>query len=297
MGGDDETREFVRYWFDLTNRRQLRALSEGISIQRGETIRSALWCAFSKLIIAKARGASWAMDLSHSRPHRVLNREPFRPLPNFLKAVDTIITHSPFPGVDCQKPKADIRQGDARHLPTKSGTIDVVITSPPYLNAIDYVRCNKFSLVWMEHQIHELRKLRSTNIGSEVSRGPKGQEAKIARVLDAMGDHKALSLKTQGMLARYVTDMDLVIREIARVLVPKGRAILVIGDCMMKGVFVSNSRGFLKLGEDHGLKGLEIKARPLPDNRRYLPPPSSDRSGKSFQSRMREEIVLTLGAI
>ena len=98
------------------------------------------------------------------------------------------------------------------------------------------------------------------------------------------------------MLARYVHDMDRVIGEIARVLVPTGRAIFVIGDCTMRGVFVSNSTVFRKLGEEHGLKVVSTKRRPLPDNRRYLPPPSHDLSGKRLQNRVREEIVLTLGA-
>jgi hypothetical protein len=31
----------------------------------------------------------------------------------------------------------------------KGAPVDFVITSPPYLNAIDYVRCSKFTLVWM----------------------------------------------------------------------------------------------------------------------------------------------------
>jgi SAM-dependent methyltransferase len=294
--GDEETRQFARYWFDLTNRRQLRALAQAIAHQRGEAIRSALWCGFSKLIIAKARGASWAMDLSHSRPHKVLDRPPFRPIPNFAKAVEGVIEHSPFSVAEGKLPKATVRRGDARKLPLEDSSIDVVITSPPYLNAIDYIRCNKFSLIWMGHRIGALRELRSSNIGSEVSAGADVKAKKIAGVLKAMGKVDELGPKIQGMLARYVTDMDLVLGEIARVLTPKGRAILVIGDCTMRGVFVSNSKGLLKLAEAHGLKRCGIRARPLPDNRRYLPPPSHDRSGKRLQSRMREEIVVTLCA-
>ena len=52
-------------------------------------------------------------------------------------------------------------------IPIKDGIADLVVTSPPYLNAIDYLRGHKLSLVWMGHQIEELRELRSANIGSE----------------------------------------------------------------------------------------------------------------------------------
>ncbi|MFH1228730.1 MAG: hypothetical protein V1701_12620, partial [Planctomycetota bacterium] len=67
FGCDDETKNFIRYWFDVTNRRQLRALSDAIKEITSSSIRKILWCAFSRLIIAKTQGASWAMDLSHSR--------------------------------------------------------------------------------------------------------------------------------------------------------------------------------------------------------------------------------------
>jgi len=45
----------------------------------------------------------------------------------------------------------------------------VVLTSPPYLNAIDYMRCSKFSLVWMGHTIRELRNIRADSVGTEAS--------------------------------------------------------------------------------------------------------------------------------
>jgi hypothetical protein len=35
--------------------------------------------------------------------------------------------------------------------------VDLIFTSPPHLNAIDYLRCSKFSLVWMGHSIAALR--------------------------------------------------------------------------------------------------------------------------------------------
>lgn len=37
-----------------------------------------------------------------------------------------------------------------------------------------------------------------------------------------------------------------------------------------------------------------IRSRPLPENRRYLPPPESLGAGKQLKKRMREEVILTL---
>jgi len=63
-GSDEETRSFVRYWFDRTNRRQLAALASAIKEVRNRNHRIVFWCAFSRLIITKSIGASLAMDVT-----------------------------------------------------------------------------------------------------------------------------------------------------------------------------------------------------------------------------------------
>ena len=40
------------------------------------------------------------------------------------------------------------------------------MTSPPYLNAIDYMRTSKFSLVFLGSRLNELRAIRSAAIGT-----------------------------------------------------------------------------------------------------------------------------------
>src|SRR5438477_6338277 len=50
-GADAETRSFLRFWFDTTNRRQLAALASAISAMSSTNERNLLWCAFSRLII------------------------------------------------------------------------------------------------------------------------------------------------------------------------------------------------------------------------------------------------------
>lgn len=296
-GCDEETKHFVRYWFDVINRRQLRSLADSISPVTDSATRKLLWCAFSRLIIAKARGASWARDLSHSRPHKATNKPVFRPIPNFLEAVKTIIDNAPFKCSEKEYPKASVKRGDARSIPLPDSFVDIVITSPPYLNAIDYVRCNKFSLVWMRHQISALRDLRSSNIGSEIATGVDEHEPAVAGIMETMEKINRLPIKNRRILARYIRDMDRVIREIGRVLVRGGRCVLVIGDCTMRGVFIRNSEALIKIGEQHGLSTHTVNVRELPPNRRYLPPPSSVHAGEHLQSRMREEVVLTLVAV
>ena len=88
-GSDDETRKFIRYWFDEYARRQLAALSVAISRVHDGATRDVLWCGFSRLIITKQAGASLAMDLSHSRPHREFTHAPVKPFNRFVRTVRT----------------------------------------------------------------------------------------------------------------------------------------------------------------------------------------------------------------
>ncbi|WP_128919140.1 hypothetical protein [Bradyrhizobium nanningense] len=88
---DSETRSFVRYWFDIYARKQLASLANSIHGVRDDHIRDVLWCAFSRLIITKQAGASLAMDLSHSRPHKAFESAPIKPFNKFLSAVDLVL--------------------------------------------------------------------------------------------------------------------------------------------------------------------------------------------------------------
>ena len=142
----------------------------------------------------------------------------------------------------------------------------------------------------MGYPVSTLRNLRASNIGSEVGLHTD-EEADLNRIVREMAGHKSLPLSSQGLLRRYVTDMRAVIREIARVLVLGGRATFVIGNSTLRGVFIKNSRAISLLGQQHGLKLLSAKSRVLPNNRRYLPPPSYGNG--AIHNRMRTEVVVT----
>ena len=291
---DGETREFIRYWFDATSRRQLAALAISIDGQTSETYRGLLWVAFSRLIITKAYGVSLAMDISHSRPHRVYDRAPVLPFDNFLVQIHRLIASHPFASKNHTKqPRARVRLGDARRLSLGDASIDLVITSPPYLNAIDYLRGHKLSLVWMGHTIDKLRAIRNANIGTEASTSASVDERSIHAIAARMGVVADLSTRHRGMLARYISDLDAMMCELARVVRPGARAIFVVGNSTLRGTFVRNSEAVKHLAKRHAFFVERSSRRSLPDHRRYLPPPSSA-SGNTLHTRMREEVIVEL---
>jgi hypothetical protein len=287
-----ETRAFIRYWFDPTNRRQLTALSASIGKVSNPNIRAILWCAFSRMIITKDAGASLAKDVSHSRPHKAYRIAPVRPFEKFRPTIERILRSSNFSSGQ-KLPTARIRRGDARNVPLKDGVADLVITSPPYINAIDYLRGHKLSLVWMGHQIDEIRELRSTNIGSERLRHSSADTNYRTTAETVVHNFTNLPQHSQSMLVQYFSDMDCVLAEISRILKRSGRAVLVVGNSTIRGIFINNSRVLTRLAKANGLQLASARRRELKESKRYLPPPGNLTSGVMLRSRMNEEVILT----
>ena len=286
----DEDRQalaYVRYWFAPQQERQLRALARALP-DRGRTSRDLLRLAISRTIIRKERGASLARDVPHSRPHKVTDTNDFDVLAAFTASVDWILKAIDIP------PDADaaVSSGDARDLgDVADGSIAGVVTSPPYLNAIDYIRGHRLALIWLGSSLGELRDIRSSGIGAERAPDERYDHRRIDELLRANGSADALPQPYRNMFRRYAGDMDRVLAEVSRVLEASGRAIFVIGNSAIRGVPVDNAAVVNAAARAHGLELEDRKERPLPPNSRYLPPPPDDAS--PLARRMRKEVILT----
>jgi DNA modification methylase len=289
---DRETRKFVAYWFDGYARRQLASLSVAIARVRNEATRNVLLCALSRLIITKQSGASLAMDLSHSRPHKAFRCAPVKPFRKFLAAVDHVADNCVDKKSGDRGPATRVHLGDARNLPVQDASIDLVVTSPPYLNAIDYIRCSKFSLVWMGYRIPDLRKVRAESVGTEAPGGESLNDYEIQAIISHLKLKPGLGLHDEAVLTRYIADMRRAMREVARVLAPGGKAVYVIGENTIRGTYIRTSQIISAIAKLCGLRIQYRRVRALPANRRYLPPPSPSSNSDPMDARMRREVVL-----
>jgi len=293
IDGDEETRSFVDRWFADLQQSDLRRLAyvlqymEGSRTEASMVAMDALRLALSRIIITKDRGASLARDVSHSRPHKVADESDFEVFPAFERSVHQIVDilrKSPPPG------GVDVQIGDARNLSAiASGCIDAVLTSPPYLNAIDYMRGHRLALVWLGYRLANLREIRSNSVGAE--RGPDIPQGSCMSIQTAMAPVADLTSRHAAMISRYAGDVYRFMLEIARVLKPTGRASIVIGDCCLKGVFIRNSEGVLNAAEMVGLQLCDKFERELPVRNRYLPTPKTTET--PLGKRLRTEIILT----
>jgi tRNA G10 N-methylase Trm11 len=290
---DEETAAFVRFWFFGPQRRDLTRIAAVLD-RRGRAHRvpirraavDVLRIALSRIIITKEQCASLARDTSHSRPHRVSESSDFNVFHNFGRSVTQLrkrLLDLPSSG------HARIRLGDARKLRMNDATVDAVVTSPPYLNAIDYLRGHRMSLVWLGYSIEELRRLRSGVIGSERAADSCVRPKDVEAVVRTMCKLSELPARSQQMIFRYAHDVLGMTAQIARVLKPEGKATYVVGNSCLKGIPISNAQGISQAAEMAGMNLVREHTRELPASSRYLPMTSNG----SLSKRMRTETVLT----
>ncbi len=120
---------------------------------------------------------------------------------------------------------ADIKIGDARRLPLPDNSVDGIITSPPYSLALNYVENDSHSL---ESLGYDLKKIREDFIGV---RGVGGEKIEL-----------------------YEQDMEQAYEEMARVLKPLGKAVIVIGDATVNGNKVRTSEKCIGTFENLGFR-------------------------------------------
>jgi hypothetical protein len=291
---DEETKNFVEYWFGETQAKDLRRLAfvlHNLADAAGRRFRPAildiLRIALSRIIITKEQCASLARDTSHSRPHRVTTSSDYRVFDGFERSVAQVQNRLLQSQVDV---RVNVKVGDARKTNLRGHSVDAVITSPPYLNAIDYMRGHRLALVWLGFRLSELRTVRSNSIGAE--RAPDTHTLNQGDLQQSPINISALTPRYRRIVERYAKDVQGITMEIARVLRPGGLAIFVIGNSCLNGVFIRNAELLKQAAQSAGLNLIEESERDLPPQNRYLPISSGGALGK----RMRTETILTFAA-
>jgi hypothetical protein len=290
---DERTARFINDWFPVRVRRGLLALWEAICTTTPSKTRLPLKVAFSRVIIAKTAGTSYAIDLPHTRPHRDSSKlvpDPLEMFPRRLRELTQRMAERP---ERLNGARLVLRAGDVRSLPYEDGSVDFVLTSSPYANAIDYMRAHKFSLVWMGYSIPRLAEIRSQMIGAEHS---LSEPAPAMRwVEEELLEVKHEVRARMNILRRFFHDMDTVVSELYRVLGEGGACVFVLGKCYVAGHIVDTPAIIARIAEKRGLTHIGTVYRNLNRHRRSLPFPRGGAAAGSLGKRMEQEAIVALG--
>jgi tRNA G10 N-methylase Trm11 len=285
-----ETRSFVEYWFAEPQRSELSRLVAAIEAKSSSLPKwapYALYLSLSRIIITKHAGASLAWDVPHSRPHRKRISNDFDTFSSFTRSAERLAALLDEASIQTS---AKVQQGDSRYLRNlRNASIDAIVTSPPYLNAIDYLRGHKFSLVWMGHTIPALRGVRANAVGTERSGGMASSHKNDLSGLEyAVPSVRGLPNRQRAIVHKYSEDAGRMLAEMRRVISDTGRLVLVLGDSCLRGVDVPTSNIFAWLARKNDFTLTGEERRDIPHNHRYLPINSANHS---LSKRMRQETV------
>jgi len=288
---DEKTKTFINYWFLPRTQRELMALVLAIQSVADEPTRRFFELTLSSIIVTKSGGVSMARDLAHTRPHldkakiakNALERFSFR-LQKNLKSVE---------GLKAGGGKASIIAGDARSLPIASGAIDLIVTSPPYANAIDYMRAHKFSLVWFGNSISDLSKLRAGYIGSERI-GCAGSDDLPDRPQRIVYELRQRDQKKGAILQKYFIEMKTMLSEAFRVLRDDSAAIVVVGTSKMRDIDTQTQFCLADIGAMLGFDVVGVTRRAMDRNKRMMPARFVKKNGSPIENRIHEEYVIGL---
>ena len=285
----------IEYWFDPSHMATLSIIRDTVACEKSPQVRQAFEVAISSCIIRKwPNTLSYAMDIDHSRPHRPnplraqsIN-DQFALFHRVLGRVrDTIIGIQE--SLNSVKSSARILEGDSIPLLSSLDTdsVSFVLTSPPYLNAIDYPRAHKFSLWWLSPQTSPLG--RSEYIGLRQSKANDG-DIKCMNGSDALSELFApfRNMPIYRNISSYVADLIAVINQLHRVVKPKAKVAFVVANNVIGGEVFPVAAIIEELMKRSGFSSVEVTRRTIKNTRRRYP-----FGANGFTGPMKDEYLIT----
>jgi hypothetical protein len=195
-------------WYAPGTLAQLRFLWKIVEERRKPVERRILTLVFSDVLFACASaGAAYTSTGKRRRHHWGWVADNVRPNPliehDAISYFESRLAALPIEPAKHSRRDVVILQQDAKRLALQSNSVDLIVTSPPYVGMIDYTRANRLLYRWMGWPMEGERK---EEIGARFKRG------------------------RQGAAAEYLSEMRVCWSEFTRVLRSGGYCAIVIGE-------------------------------------------------------------------
>lgn len=270
----------IGHWFPEENIKNLSKLKRIITeyVESRPMFRNFLMAAFGDIIRASSFAERQSLKPYVSTRFR---KQPGEVLPLYLKCLDKYLEGAKSVSALSTYGSGKINwiQGDATNFDTHE-EMDVVITSPPYINAMDYVRCIKLESSWVgtgtasvfskvrSSQIGESARVKLKEVSEDVYQLIKSDLNKIALVDKARA-------KTVGV---YFEDMLSNLRCVYKSLKPGCNYHIIVGNSVVREVDVHTHQYLGELAKIVGFEWVGYFKYQIKDHRTSLP--RNGRGGK-----------------
>ena len=148
---------------------------------------------------------------------------------------------------------------DSRKIKANDGSFSLAVTSPPYLNAHDYVRAHKLELFWLQliKEKEDLGKLDRKYIGTEKFYVDEYSDIPTVGITELDKKIKLIQKvdkKRAFIVAKFFLDMQTHFDEIHRILQDKGHYVMFVGNNVVRGNIIPTHQYLLDLAKKSGLK-------------------------------------------
>jgi len=141
-------------------------------------------------------------------------------------------------------PNVRIITGDARKLDVESDSVDLIVTSPPYVNALDYYRVHMYNMLWLGMDFDLFRK-------------------------HEIGAHSHFIYNRFRLLSEYLGDMFRSMIEMNRVLKKGKLCVIVVGNSSLEYQLIESHKFFAEMSKFIGFKPIKTYFRNIDKTRKY----------------------------
>ena len=268
----------INYWFSEENRDELGKILRVIYEEDDESVRNFFLVAFSHIL----KNCSLWLQGS-TKPTRDLKKKLSKPYDALRKHLSKMQRgNEDFYKVVPEKVKKNISHylnikiGDAKNQPVSDETVDLIVTSSPYVTSYEYADLHQLSTIWLD-LADDLKEYKKKFIGTSYKNyRDKNLRSTIAlEIVDKM-------IKTDKKMSKEVEaffiDMQEVFDESFRILKPGGRCCYVIGNTKLKGIEILNAEVFAESLRYSGFKIDRIIKREIPS--KILPQKRDEKTGR-----------------
>ncbi|MCK4553890.1 hypothetical protein KAU19_02925 [Candidatus Parcubacteria bacterium] len=244
--------ERIDYWFGPEEKRKLAFIFSEISKLKNKDIINFFYCGFSNIL----KNCSIWLQKSN-KPTRDLSKKPADPFVAFSRQVKAMLRgNADFFNLlqekKCLKIPCNVYCADARKIPTKNNTVNLIVTSPPYVTSYEYADLHQLTALWFEYT-KNLSNFRKKFIGTSHN-GIKDIILNSRIAENIKQDLEKKSKKLAKEVAIYFSEMNQCFGEMKRILKKGGRSCIVIGNTSLKGVEILNAEVFVEQMQNLGFK-------------------------------------------